>query len=80
MRGDQLARQWRIIRGIEASSNGLTVAEIARPDGAQGTASKKSPSRACSKNWDGLFCYWKADKANILFDPFLKACPHRRGE
>ena len=30
MRGDQLARQWRIIRGIEASSNGLTVAEIAK--------------------------------------------------
>ena len=29
MRGDQLARQWRVIRGIEASSNGLTVAEIA---------------------------------------------------
>jgi predicted DNA-binding transcriptional regulator YafY len=30
MRGDQLARQWRIIRGIEASSSGLTVAEIAK--------------------------------------------------
>jgi len=30
MRGDQLARQWRIIRAIEASLNGLTVAEIAR--------------------------------------------------
>ena len=29
MRGDQLARQWRVIRAIEASSNGLTVAEIA---------------------------------------------------
>jgi predicted DNA-binding transcriptional regulator YafY len=29
MRGDQLARQWRIIRSIEASLNGLTVAEIA---------------------------------------------------
>jgi predicted DNA-binding transcriptional regulator YafY len=29
MRGDQLARQWRIIRAIEASLNGLTVAEIA---------------------------------------------------
>jgi predicted DNA-binding transcriptional regulator YafY len=30
MRGDQLARQWRIIRAIESSSNGLTVAEIAK--------------------------------------------------
>ena len=27
MRGDQLARQWRVIRAIEASSNGLTVTE-----------------------------------------------------
>ena len=30
MRGDQLARQWRIIRAIEATPNGLTVAEIAQ--------------------------------------------------
>ena len=30
MRGDQLARQWRVIRAIESSSNGLTVAEIAK--------------------------------------------------
>ena len=30
MRGDQLARQWRIIRAIETSSSGLTVAEIAK--------------------------------------------------
>jgi len=29
MRGDQCARQWRVIRAIEASPNGLTVAEIA---------------------------------------------------
>jgi predicted DNA-binding transcriptional regulator YafY len=29
MRGDQLARQWRVIRAIEASPGGLTVAEIA---------------------------------------------------
>ncbi len=29
MRGDQLARQWRVLRRIEASSNGLTVAELA---------------------------------------------------
>jgi predicted DNA-binding transcriptional regulator YafY len=30
MRGDQLARQWRVIRALEASLNGLTVAEIAQ--------------------------------------------------
>jgi len=30
MRGDQLVRQWRIIRAIEASPNGLTVTEIAQ--------------------------------------------------
>ena len=30
MRGDQLARQWRIIRGIGTSPNGLTVTEIAQ--------------------------------------------------
>jgi len=30
MRGDQLSRQWRVIRAIESSPNGLTVAEIAK--------------------------------------------------
>lgn len=30
MRGDQLSRQWRVVRAIEASPNRLTVAEIAR--------------------------------------------------
>jgi hypothetical protein len=29
MRGDQLVSFWRVLRGIEASPNGLTVAEIA---------------------------------------------------
>ncbi len=29
MRDDQLSRQWRIIRAIEASPNGMTVADIA---------------------------------------------------
>jgi len=32
MRGDQLARQWRIIRTIKASPNGLTVAEISKQE------------------------------------------------
>ena len=30
MRGDQLSRQWLVIGAIEASPNGLTVAEIAK--------------------------------------------------
>jgi predicted DNA-binding transcriptional regulator YafY len=30
MQGDQLSRQWRTIREIKASPNGLTVAEIAK--------------------------------------------------
>ena len=30
MRGDQLAGQWRVVRAIEASPNGLTVADIAK--------------------------------------------------
>ena len=29
MRGDHLARQWRLIRAIETSPNGLTVTEVA---------------------------------------------------
>ncbi|MBW1714064.1 MAG: transcriptional regulator [Deltaproteobacteria bacterium] len=33
MRGDQLARQWRILRRIEASANGLTVADLAQSEG-----------------------------------------------
>ncbi len=33
MRGDQLARQRRIIRSIEASPNGLTVAQVAQREG-----------------------------------------------
>ncbi len=32
MRGDQLARQWRILRRIEASPAGLTVAELAQSE------------------------------------------------
>jgi hypothetical protein len=57
MRGDQLARQSRVLRAIEARSKGLTLVEIARPDGAQRTVQKRSPSKAYSKSWDGLFRY-----------------------
>jgi len=30
MRGDQLSRQWRVIRATEVSPNGVTVAEMAK--------------------------------------------------
>ncbi len=36
MRGDQLARQWRIARAIEVSPGGLTVAELAQREEAAG--------------------------------------------
>jgi hypothetical protein len=70
MRGDQLVRQWRIIRAMEASPKGLIVAEIATRDGAQGALQIKTPSKACSKNWNGLFCYGGAE-ANSLSNTFL---------
>jgi len=70
MRGDQLAFEMRVNRAIDASPNGLTGGEIFRPDGVQGTARKRSHSKACSKNWDGLFCYLKEAKANRLPDAF----------
>jgi len=35
MRGDQLTRQWRILRAIEASKQGVTVAELAAEEGCQ---------------------------------------------
>ncbi len=57
MWGDQLVRPWCVLRGIEATPDGLIMAEVARPDGARETALKRSPSKARSKNWNGLFCY-----------------------
>ena len=48
MRGDQLARQWRVIRALEASPNELTAAEIAWPDGRLEPARKRSPSKVLS--------------------------------
>ena len=41
MRGDQLARQWRVIRAIEARPNGLTMAEIAVCEGHMGPIDEK---------------------------------------
>jgi predicted DNA-binding transcriptional regulator YafY len=33
MRGDQLARQWRILRTLESSKTGVTVTELAAGEG-----------------------------------------------
>ena len=44
MRGDQLARQWRVVRTIEASPNGLTAAKIAVYDGHMAPYEKRSKS------------------------------------
>ena len=40
MRGDQLARQWRVTRAIEARPNALTMVEIAAGDGHKGPINK----------------------------------------
>ena len=66
MRGDQLVRQRSVNGGIEANPNGLTMAEIARPDGAQGTAAKRSPSKGCSKNWDRLFLLLEGSQGQYM--------------
>lgn len=43
MRGDQLARQWRVIRAIEASLKGLTLAETSTREGAQEDSCRGGP-------------------------------------
>jgi predicted DNA-binding transcriptional regulator YafY len=69
MRGDQLARQWRVIRAIEASSNGLTVAEIAKRE--------ETGIRTIYRDLDALRpkCHAKAQNAPReifrLLSPFL---------
>jgi len=57
MRGDCLAREGGNPRAIRASLKGLTVAEIVRGDGVKKAIQMRSPSKACSKKWDGLFCF-----------------------
>jgi len=55
MRGDQLARQWRVIRAIEASPNGLTAAEIAVCDGHMAPYEKPLKSLFQELEWAFLF-------------------------
>ena len=77
MRGDQPVQQWWVNWGIEASSNGLTIAEIARPDRAR---MEEKPFKSLFQKLGWAFLFLKGVKANILFDLFLKADPDRRGE
>jgi hypothetical protein len=56
MRGDPLAWQWRMIQAIEASPDGQVLAEIYKPDGAQGQHKREALQKPIPK-WDGLFCY-----------------------
>lgn len=58
MRGDQLARERWANRAIEASPNGLSVAEVARRGGAQGATQMRIPSEAYSKAGVGFFVFW----------------------
>lgn len=70
MRGDQLARQWRVARAIEASPNGLTVAELAKRE--------ETGLRTIYRDLDALQakCHAKAQRAPReifgIFFPFLK--------
>jgi hypothetical protein len=77
MRGDQLARLWRLLWTFEASFNGLASAEISMPDEAQRCGQNQSPSKACSKRWDGLFYYGAALKR--LFGASLAGQRQGRG-
>jgi hypothetical protein len=66
MRGDFLARQWRIIRANGASPNGLTMTEIATHDGAQVGPTEEKPFKSLFQKLEWAFLLWGA-KANRLF-------------
>ena len=59
MRGDQLARQWRVIRAIEASPNGLTAAEITVCNGHMARLNKK-PLKSLFQKLEWAFLLWGA--------------------
>jgi len=62
MRGDELARQWRVIRAIEASPNGLTMAEIAACDGHRGPYRWKALQKPVPKAGMGFFVMGRQSK------------------
>jgi len=56
MRGDLLARQWRVIRAIEARPNGLTMAEIAACNGPVGPVNEK-PFKSLFQKMEWAFLF-----------------------
>jgi hypothetical protein len=73
MRGDQLARQWQLIRAIEASPNGL--AEIPRPYEAQGIGYSGRPYKSLFQilGWAFLFIVRAANKRLFVTSSGLHA-------
>ena len=63
MRGDQLAREWRIIRATKARSRGLTVAEIPTPYEAQGTGQNGEPFKSLFQKLEWAFLFWGTEAA-----------------
>ncbi len=70
MRRDQLARQWRVTRAIEARPNGLTMAEIAACDGHRGPINEK-PFKSLFQKLEWAFLLWGAE-ASGFSDTFFK--------
>jgi hypothetical protein len=64
MRGDQLARQWRVIRTIEARLKELSAAEIARPDEI-GILTEQKPFKSLFQKLGWVF-FWGGIEANIF--------------
>ena len=55
MRGNQLVRERWVIRAIEVSPNGLSVAEIAKRGGEHGSRTDENSFKAYSKTGVGFF-------------------------
>jgi len=66
MRGDQLARQSRVIRATKASSKGLTATEIVGPDKAQGSGQNEEALESLFQKLGWAFLLWGA-KPNRFF-------------
>jgi hypothetical protein len=79
MRGDQLARQWRVTRAIEARPNGLTMAEIAACDGHKESYRCKALQKPVPKAGMGFFVIGARSQWYLGY--FLKvARPDKRRE
>ena len=69
MQGDQLARQWRVMRAIEASPNGLIVAEISIGDRHMAGLTDEKPFKSLFQKLEWAFLLWgtEASGFRILF-------------